>query len=103
MLPALGCLYGGLFMACNHWKLLNEDKTITAQYYSAQKDSVQLKLSPLKCHRVQYLHDNAKTTCGENNKVTAGNVQLDSSRLPTVHPRPCPYWLSLCPGHATIP
>uniref|UniRef100_A0A8R1E1G4 Uncharacterized protein n=1 Tax=Caenorhabditis japonica TaxID=281687 RepID=A0A8R1E1G4_CAEJA len=68
-------------------------KTNTAEYYSAQlqKDRAQLKLSLLKCHRVQYLHDNAKTACGENNKVRDGNVHLDSSRSPTVQPRPCPY------------
>uniref|UniRef100_A0A8R1IGB7 HTH_48 domain-containing protein n=1 Tax=Caenorhabditis japonica TaxID=281687 RepID=A0A8R1IGB7_CAEJA len=76
----------------HHWELLDEDKTVTAEYYSAQlqKDRAQLNLSPLKGHRVHYLHDNAKTTCGENNKVSAGNVQLDSSRSPTVLPRPCP-------------
>uniref|UniRef100_A0A8R1DEZ7 Uncharacterized protein n=1 Tax=Caenorhabditis japonica TaxID=281687 RepID=A0A8R1DEZ7_CAEJA len=91
MLPAVGCLYGGHDV--HHWKLLDEGKTITAEYYSAQllKDRAQLKLSLLKCHRAQYIYDKAKTTCGENNKVTAGNVQLDSSRLPTVQLRPCPY------------
>uniref|UniRef100_A0A8R1ELQ3 Uncharacterized protein n=1 Tax=Caenorhabditis japonica TaxID=281687 RepID=A0A8R1ELQ3_CAEJA len=89
----------------HHWKLLGEGKTIMVEYFSVQLQKVraQLKLSPLKCHRVQYLHDNPKTTCGKNNKVTAGNVQLDNSRLPTVQPRPCPYCLSLGPGHATIP
>uniref|UniRef100_A0A8R1IHT2 HTH_48 domain-containing protein n=1 Tax=Caenorhabditis japonica TaxID=281687 RepID=A0A8R1IHT2_CAEJA len=82
------CVYG-----VHHWELLDEGKTITAEYYSAQlqKDRAQLKLSPLKCHRVQYLHDIAKTTCDKNNKVSAGNVQLNSSRSPTIQPRPCPY------------
>uniref|UniRef100_A0A8R1E724 HTH_48 domain-containing protein n=1 Tax=Caenorhabditis japonica TaxID=281687 RepID=A0A8R1E724_CAEJA len=51
----------------HHWELLDEGKTITAEYYSAQlrKVRAQLNLSPLKCHRVHYIHDNAKTTCGE--------------------------------------
>uniref|UniRef100_A0A8R1IN43 Uncharacterized protein n=1 Tax=Caenorhabditis japonica TaxID=281687 RepID=A0A8R1IN43_CAEJA len=91
-LTALGCLYGGLSMA-DHWKLLAEGKTITVEYFSVQlrKARAQLNLSPLKCHKVHYIHDNAKTACGENNKVNAGNVQLDSSRSPTVQPRPCPY------------
>uniref|UniRef100_A0A8R1I1C4 HTH_48 domain-containing protein n=2 Tax=Caenorhabditis japonica TaxID=281687 RepID=A0A8R1I1C4_CAEJA len=77
----------------HHWELLDEGKTITAEYYSAQLQKIrtQLDLSPLKCHRVHYIDDNAKTTCGENNKVTAGNVQLDSSCSPIVQPRPCPY------------
>uniref|UniRef100_A0A8R1E0E0 Mos1 transposase HTH domain-containing protein n=1 Tax=Caenorhabditis japonica TaxID=281687 RepID=A0A8R1E0E0_CAEJA len=46
----------------HHWKLLDERKTITTEYYSAQLQKVraQLNLSPLKHHRVPYFHDNAR-------------------------------------------
>ncbi|CAO4360666.1 unnamed protein product [Caenorhabditis nigoni] len=53
-----------------HWELLAEGKTITADYYSSQlrKVKAQIDSSPLKGHRIYYLHDNARPHVAKTTK-----------------------------------